>query len=261
MYVTGCVVYDIKQLSDTYPESLLLMKRRNRTGMNKISRISQNRKKGIIITLILVAILTVLVIFVCMPMVRFVRDTEQLRAYIAEKGLRAILVFILMNVLQTMTTVVPDAPFEIAAGAIFGVVRGTLLNAVSVTIGSIIAFTLSRLFGERYVSLFFDEDQIRRHNLKHMTVRKTLLVSLIFLIPGMPKDLFTYLLGLSDINPVLFVAIVFFCRLPSIALTVMSGSAIAAREKEQVIFIFAVMIVLLAAGLIGYTLYLKKHKE
>ena len=256
MYAAGCVVYDIKNfLMECLNQEVISRK------MKKKGRISLNRKKGMIITVILVAILAILVVFVCMPMVRFVRDTDQLRSYIREKGFRAILVFILMNVLQTMTTVVPDAPFEIAAGAIFGVVRGTLLNAVSVTIGSIFAFTLSRLFGERYVALFFDEDQIHQHNLHHMTVRKTLLVSLIFLIPGMPKDLFTYLLGLSDINPVLFVAIVFFCRIPGIALTVMSGSAIAAREKEKVILIFALMIILLAAGLAGYTFYLRKHKN
>ncbi len=223
----------------------------------------RRRKKGIIISCVLVAILIAVIIGVCIPVIRFLQTTDSatLRDYVHQEGWKAILIFFLINILQTMTTVVPDGPFEIASGAVFGVGLGTLINDLAVTAGSLVAFTLSRLFGMRFVTLFVDEEKIRSHNLTHMTPKKTMLVSIAFLIPGFPKDFFTYLLGLSDINPVLFTLMVFFCRMPGVALTVLSGDALAARQKTRVILLWLLMLVILGCGLVLYSVMEKKRRD
>lgn len=135
----------------------------------------RRRKKGIIISCILVAILIAVIIGVCIPVIRFLQATDSatLRDYVHQEGWKAILIFFLINILQTMTTVVPDGPFEIASGAVFGVGLGTLINDLAVTAGSLVAFTLSRLFGMRFVTLFVDEEKIRSHNLTHVNSHPT----------------------------------------------------------------------------------------
>lgn len=215
----------------------------------------KRRRKGIIISCILVAVLIAVIVGVCIPMIRFLQNTDSatLRDYFDQLGFEAVIIFFLINILQTMTTVVPDGPFEIAAGAIFGVGLGTLINDLAVTAGSLIAFTLSRCFGMKFVTLFVDEDKIEAHNLRHMSVKKTLFVSIAFLIPGFPKDIFTYLLGMSDMNPVLFTLMVFVCRLPGIALTVLSGDALADQRRKEVILLWVLMLVILCAGVVLYS--------
>lgn len=71
---------------------------------------------------------------------------------------------------------------------------------------------------------------------------------LLFLIPGVPKDILCYLSGLSAIPFFLFFLISTIARLPGLALSVFFGSKLAEREWEVVLAIAVAVIALLLFG-------------
>lgn len=225
------------------------------------SGITTNRKKGMIITACLVLVFILIAVRVCWPMLGLVRSPEDFKEYISEKGAAGAVSFYLIMVLQTMTLIIPGGPFEIAAGTAFGTVRGTLICDAAIVCGNMSAFLLSRKFGLRYVSLFVDEKKIRQSNFGKMTPRKKMISALIFLIPGLPKDQATYLLGLSDLPAVEFLMMSALLRLPTILIQVLSGDALYQGKKGITVALILVSLVLMGAGAFGYSLYQKKKKQ
>lgn len=100
---------------------------------------------------------SVLTILAWKPLSSFVADPEALRLWILDTGLWGVLVFSLLNAAQVVFAVIPGGPFEIAAGYVFGVLPGTLLCDVTMTLASVLVYLLVRKFGMRFVELFIHQ--------------------------------------------------------------------------------------------------------
>ncbi|MGN1025951.1 MAG: TVP38/TMEM64 family protein, partial [Faecousia sp.] len=85
------------------------------------------------------------------PLVQFVSDPERFRAWVDSHGVWARLAFLGMVVLQVFVAIIPGEPLEIGAGYAFGVVEGTLLCVVGMTLGGLLVFGFVRRFGVRAV--------------------------------------------------------------------------------------------------------------
>src|SRR4051812_48678880 len=73
-----------------------------------------------------------------------------------ELGLKGMLAYIAIYVVF-VTLGLPNLPFQLLAGAIYGMWRGVLLMYVGVNIGALTAFTLARVLGRRGFENFFGE--------------------------------------------------------------------------------------------------------
>lgn len=80
---------------------------------------------------------------------------------------------------------------------------------------------------------------------------------LLFLIPGTPKDLLSYLVGLTDIKLSHWIIICAVGRMPAIFLSVLSGNALNKADYGFVILMFAVMI---ALSICGFFFYRSRNK-
>ena len=106
----------------------------------------------------------------------------------------------------------------------------------------------------KFVLLFFSREQVDNvHFLKNTSRLRTILF-ILFLIPGTPKDLITYLVGLSDLDLGSWVLICFIGRLPAILFSAMGGSALGTEEYGMVIVISVLLVV---CYLVGSWLYKK----
>ena len=86
-----------------------------------------------------------------------------------------------------------------------------------------------------------------------------MLTALLFLIPGTPKDLFTYVVGLTDMSVTFYVLVTAVARFPSIIMSTYGGNALGDDKLLKAAIIFIVTGVI---SLCGYLLYLyiqKKH--
>ena len=222
-------------------------------------RSDRTRRRRLIVSIAIAAVLVALLIRAALPLIRFASDVDALRKYVDGKGARGVLVFIGLNYLQALSTLIGAGPLEIAAGSIYGIVKGTILCDISILAGNLTAFLLSRRYGMRFISLFFYEEQVKSVQEFLRGRHKDRLAALIFLMPGMPKDAAAYVLGLTDMSTARFALIVGICRIPGILLTVLSGDAIAlGRYKDIVVIVMITAVLYLIGALIVRALRRRK---
>ncbi len=215
------------------------------------------KKYRFLILILSVIILAVLTIAIGKPLLAFVSEPEAFRDWVASKGILGAFVFMGLNILQVFLAIIPGGPFEIGAGYAFGIPLGTFLCDVAMTLGGMINFLLVRKFGMRFIELFTTREKIESVKFLKLNKKSTSLLFLFFLLPGTPKDLLCYAVGLTNIKLSTWTIINFVGRFPAILLSAMSGSALGKQRYE--IFIIA-MAVILVFYLLGVFLYNKHNK-
>lgn len=218
------------------------------------------------ITQLILAILAV--IFICIlgycigrPLVHFVSEPEKFQLWVEEKGILGVLAFMGMNILQVLLAVIPGGPFEIGAGYAFGVVKGSLICDIAMTIASVIIFLFVKKFGLRFVELFVSKEKIESVKFLKSSKRSESIIFLLFLVPGTPKDLLSYLVGLTDMKLSHWIFICGVGRLPAIFLSALSGSALNSARYHLAIILIAAIIMLYVVGIILYRIHNKRAAE
>lgn len=204
--------------------------------------------------------LLVLGYFVGRPLISFVSEPERFRLWVESKGILGILAFMGMVVLQVFLAVIPGGPFEVGAGYAFGVVKGTIICDAATTLASLMVFLFVRRFGMKFVELFVSREQIESVNILKSSRKSESIVFLLFLIPGTPKDVLSYLVGLTDMKVSHWIFICAVGRLPAISLSALSGSALGEANYGIAVAVFAALIVLYAIGLVVYRFHNRKQQ-
>ena len=203
--------------------------------------------------------LCVLMYFVGRPLVQFVSKPEYFRDWVESKGILGVLAFIGMVILQVFLAIIPGGPFEVGAGYAFGAVKGTLLCDFATTLASLLVFLFVRKFGMKFVELFVSEEKIESVRFLKSSRKSESIIFLFFLVPGTPKDLLSYLVGLTDMKVSHWIFICAVGRFPAIFLSVLSGSALGTENYTIAVAVFAVLIVLYMIGLIVYRFHNRKQ--
>lgn len=213
---------------------------------------------SIISIIIFLALSAAIVWFVGRPLIEFVSEPERFRLWVDSHGLGGQLAFIGMMALQVMVAVIPGEPLEIGAGYAFGAVEGTLLCIIGTTLGSIIVFLFTRYAGIKVVECFYPREKILSMKFFRNSKRLNLLVFILFFIPGTPKDLMTYVIGITNMKLTTWILITATARIPSIITSTISGNALGLQNYQFAIIVFICTVVISAAGLLYYRHMSKK---
>lgn len=154
-----------------------------------------------------------------------------------------------LQVAQIFLIIIPGEPIEILAGMFYGGLWGTVFIMVSSSIISITIFWLVRKFGRKFVYEFCDENKvakIEKSKLFQNPKKIELIMLILFLIPGTPKDLLVYVAGLLPIKPIRFILISTFARLPSVITSTLAGDRLAVGDWKMSILLYAGILVLVA---------------
>jgi uncharacterized membrane protein YdjX (TVP38/TMEM64 family) len=126
-------------------------------------------------------------------------DRQRMMRFIQEHRAYAALTFIGLQVVQVIAAPVPGEVTGFVGGYLFGTAWGIVYSTIGLTLGSWLAFMISRLLGRHIVEAVVNPEVIKRYDyvMKH---KGLVLAFLMFLIPGFPKDLLCYLLGLGHMG-------------------------------------------------------------
>lgn len=193
------------------------------------------------------------------PMINFIKDPNSLATWIEDAGIWGPIVFMLLNTAQVLLAIIPGGPFEVAAGALFGPWAGTLMCDLAMTAGGMMTFFFVRKFGMKFIQLFVDKKEIESVKFLHSNSKYTTLLFLFFLLPGTPKDLMCYVVGLTNINWTTWFFINFIGRFPAILLSALGGSALGEQKYEIFIATFAIIILLYFLGSFLYKKFNHTH--
>ena len=180
------------------------------------------------------------------PLLRLFDEPEKFRAWVDGKGVGGQLAFVGMVVVQIIVAMIPGEPLEIAAGYAFGAVEGTILCVLGTAIGSTLVFWFVRLVGMRAVEVFFSRRQIERLPFFSQPEKLELLAFILFFIPGTPKDLMTWAIGLTPMRSVLT--------------STVGGSALGSQNYWFAAGVFLFTGLISMAGILLYR-YLEKQKS
>lgn len=117
---------------------------------------------------------------------------------------------------------------------------------VSSAIISTIIYFLVRKHGRKFVYDFCGEERIAKieHSKLFQNPKKIELIMLIlFLVPGTPKDLLVYVAGLLPIKPIRFIVISTFARFPSIITSTLAGENLAVGDWKTSIILYLIALV------------------
>lgn len=209
------------------------------------------------VTSVVLCVLTVLGVLLLET--RF-SDTDAVKAWVDENYLLGMLVMTLICALQVVIAFIPGEIVEIAVGYAFGGWMGALICTLGATLGSVIAITLSRRFGRRLVESLYSREKIDALPIINVPKKRNVMTFLLFLIPGTPKDLLTYVIGLTKMSIPLYILLTTAARFPSIIMSTLGGGALGDDKIAHAIVIFIICAVISGAGYLGYLLIRKRHK-
>lgn len=209
-------------------------------------------KRGILALVAFIVVSAVLVLIVGRPLLRFIHDPNQFRAWVNAHGFWGRAAFVGMMFTQVVLAVLPGEPLEIAAGYAFGFWEGTFLCMLGIALASLVVFLFVRRYGMRLVQVFFSEEKIASVRFLQDPARVTLLAVILFLIPGTPKDVMTYCAGLTQMKLTTWMLIATFARIPSIITSTIGGNALGLQNYTFAIIVFAITVVISVVGIIVY---------
>ena len=227
----------------------------------KWNELSKKSQKALSITAFLIFILFSLFLFIMVgvPMVKHAKDPEAFRTWIDSMGIWGRIAFIGMNILQVLVAVIPGGPLEVAGGYAFGHFEAMILCTIGMGIGSALVFLLVRYFGYKLVEAFFPVEKINELKFLKSTKSRDILILLLFLIPGTPKDLVAYFCGLTEIKFSTFILIATFARIPGIWGSTAGGSAMGDKSYVAALIIMAIVFACTVIGVLISSLIVKRN--
>jgi uncharacterized membrane protein YdjX (TVP38/TMEM64 family) len=173
------------------------------------------------------------------------QSKEALRDYIESWGAWAPAAFVAIQSLQVVLAPIPGELTGAVGGFVFGAVPNLLYSTIGLTIGSVFAYLAARVVGLPLVKFFVSEELMQRFHF--LTQRKGVLLTLVlFTIPGFPKDILSYIMGLSPMTFIPFLLVSTIGRIPGTIMLSLSGSAV--YDENWSLFIGMTVISVLMAG-------------
>jgi uncharacterized membrane protein YdjX (TVP38/TMEM64 family) len=164
-------------------------------------------------------------------------DRDRVTAYVRSFGHAAPLVFMAIQIAQVIFAPIPGEATGFIGGYLFGAFAGCFYSTIALTIGSWFNFCVGRFLGKRWVRRFIPRERFEKFDfmIRHQGI---LVVFLLFLFPGFPKDYLCLFLGVSTIPMRVFLLMAFVGRIPGTLMLSLQGGLV--YEKNYLIFVLVV---------------------
>jgi uncharacterized membrane protein YdjX (TVP38/TMEM64 family) len=172
--------------------------------------------------------------------VRMYSDKHYLKQLVASWGWMAPLVFIVIQALQVIVSPVPGEITGPVGGALFGTLWGAVYSTIGLTLGTLACFALGRKWGEPLVRPWLSEHHWNRMSFI-LEAEGAILCFILYVIPGFPKDIISYLFGISPMPFWLFAAITTVARLPGTIISSYFGANVAEQQYVYAIAFIAII--------------------
>ena len=210
--------------------------------MKKISKAKIIKLIALILVITILLIATIYMI----PIMKEIKTPEgqaQFKEKITNSGITGVLILFGLELAQVVLAILPGEPIEILAGICFGPIWGTIFLMISVFIVTCIIYFLVKKFGRDFIYEFFSKEKVNKlENSKLFKDEKKieLVMIILFLIPGTPKDLLVYIGALLPMKSSRFIAISTLLRFPSIISSTIAGDKIIVGQWKVVVLAYIV---------------------
>ena len=173
-------------------------------------------------------------------LVRLYSDKHFLKETLHAWGILAPLIFIALQALQVIMAPIPGDITGLLGGFLFGEWLGLFYSTIGLTLGSVAAFGVGRWLGAYYVRTLVSQQTWDKMGFI-IEAEGTILCFIIFLIPGLPKDMVCYLFGMSPMPLWVFTLVSTLGRFPGTWVLSAQGAHTAAGDYLEVILLTAIV--------------------
>ena len=227
-----------------------------RESIDEVPEIDVRRRalrRRVLTGLVTAASITALLCWEYLPgLLAWLADARAVRAFVSEHAFVSRLAMLGINIVQVLLAFLPGEPVELASGYAFGFWEGTALCLVASGLATSMIYWATRRWGWKLVGLFFDRSLFDRFSWLKSAKRLELIMLIVFLIPGTPKDFLTYFAGLTNMRFLPVVLIATFGRIPSIVTSTIAASAVGSGNWPLVACTLVASAFLLAVGGLMY---------
>lgn len=189
---------------------------------------------------------------------KLISKPDKFRALLTSYEPISVLVFIFFQILQVVIAAIPGELVQLAGGYVYGTFLGTIYSTLGILLGSIIAFYISRILGLTLVKNLVPQKEFEKFNFLINNPKAEITMFILFLIPGIPKDILVYVAGFTPIKPLKFFVIFIIARFPSLLASSYIGSNIQERDYLPVIIVSIIAFALSIIGILKKDIVIHK---
>lgn len=149
-------------------------------------------------------------------------------------------VLLALQFIQIVVAFVPGEVTQVAAGMIYGPWLGALIILVGCVISSAFVFTLVHKLGAPFVQAMVPQKHMDKFRKFENSGKLNVVVFVLFLIPGMPKDVFTYITPLTHMPLRTFLLLSNIGRVPGILVSTYAASSLIEGDYLQSAILFLI---------------------
>ncbi len=165
---------------------------------------------------------------------------ETLIELITSQGPLGVLILLGMQLLQIIVAFIPGEVVQIAAGMMYGPLWGSVVILVGCVLSSMVVYELVHKLGAPFVRSMVGEKQLLKFRQFELSGKLGVTVFILFLIPGFPKDVLTYIVPLSDMNLRTFLLLSTIGRTPGVIISTYAAAGLADGNIVTSVIIFVV---------------------
>ena len=155
------------------------------------------------------------------------KNTENLKAFaesLGENKYKSVLIYVIIQFLQIVISIIPGQIIQMAGGYLFGIIMGTVLSLIGAAFGTTTAYFLGKYLGRDAIRLFIGPEKTDYYVERLNSKRAYIITLILYLIPGLPKDVLAYPAGISNMKYKAFLPISLIGRLPAMLASILIGS-------------------------------------
>ena len=216
---------------------------------------------GIVSVIITIAVFYLIAHFAVFRFISTNTSASDFKTFIEGYGFLGGFVALGIQFLQVFIAFIPGEFVEVGLGYDFGAVGGTLICLLGVGLASSLIFLLVKKWGIRVVELFVSAEKINSLSFINNENKLKRLTFILFLIPGTPKDMLTYIVPLTRIKLSEFLFLSLIARIPSVVTSTVGGHLFEDGKYLEGIVLLAVTVAISILGLFIYNKITAKYKE
>lgn len=159
-------------------------------------------------------------------------------------GVGGVFILLAFQFLQIVVAFIPGEIVQIAAGMMYGPWIGALVVIVGAVISSAFIFALVHKLGAPFVRAMIPEKWMGKLERFENSEKLDVMVFVLFLIPGLPKDVFTYLVPLTNMSMRNFVVLANVGRIPGVLISTLGADRLIEGDYGQSAILFGIAAVI-----------------
>lgn len=140
------------------------------------------------------------------------KSSKDLKEWISSFGAWAWLVFFLIQILQVVVLPIPAQLTTIAGILAFDPWISFIISSIAVVVGSIIAFAIGRLLGNKILYKIAEKETVDKYR-KLIDKKGRVLLPIMFIFPMFPDDLLCFIAGSTTMSWLYFIIITLATRI------------------------------------------------